>query len=258
MSAQPKAISPDEDLEALFDSIAEQRSRDTAQVAEPQRGSDNDAHVPQADVEAAQSPADGQEELHQRIGRLTRNLHDTLSELGYDKAVTQVIHELPDARDRLAYIAKLTGEAAEKALNLVDQGQSLQGALSERAKGLSGDWDRVFDKKTSPEEFRAIAEKTRAFLTDVPVRTGEIGAVLTDIMMAQDFHDLTGQVIKKIANLATYMENQLLKLLLETTPVGLRAEMELHLTGPVVNANGRADVVANQQQVDELLERLGF
>ena len=253
MSAQPKAISPDEDLEALFDSIAEQRTRDTGQVAEPESASDNDA-------QGAPVVVDGQEDLHQRIGRLTRNLHDTLCELGYDKAVTKVIHELPDVRDRLDYIAKLTGQAAEKALNLVDQGQSLQGALAQSARALSGDWERVFDKQTSPEEFRAIAQRTREFLAGLPGRSSEIGAVLTDIMMAQDFHDLTGQVIMKIANLATYMEDQLLKLLLETTPLGLRAEMELelHLTGPVVNTQGRADVVANQQQVDELLERLGF
>jgi len=256
MSAQPKAISPDEDLEALFDSIAEQRTREFVQVATEQGGAENDAHVLQP--VAPETPLETQEDLHQRIGRLTRNLHDTLCELGYDKAVTKVIHELPDARDRLDYIAKLTGEAAEKALNLVDKGQGIQAALSERAKGLAGDWQRVFDKQTTPEEFRAIAETTRAFVGEVPARSADIGAVLTDIMMAQDFHDLTGQVIKKIATLASYMENQLLKLLLETTPVGLRAEMELHLTGPIVNTSGRSDVVANQQQVDELLERLGF
>jgi chemotaxis protein CheZ len=54
------------------------------------------------------------------------------------------------------------------------------------------------------------------------------------------------------------MEDQLLKLLLETTPPELRAAMELHLHGPVVNPEGRTDIVTNQQQVDEMLEKLGF
>jgi chemotaxis protein CheZ len=251
MAAQPKAISPEEDLEALFESIAEQRTQDSVPVAKPERGSDNDAH-------GAQAPDARAVDVHHRIGQLTRDLHDNLCQLGYDKAVNKVMQELPDARDRLDYIAKLTGQAAEKALNCVDQGQALQSALGEQAKALSGDWERVFSQTASVDEFRTIAQNTREFLAQVPARSSEIGTVLTDIMMAQDFHDLTGQVIKKIANLAKYMEDQLLALLLETTPAELRAEMELHLHGPVVNPEGRTDVVTNQQQVDDMLEKLGF
>lgn len=257
MAAQPKAISPEEDLEALFESIADQRTQDVAQVAEPERGSDNDAHGAQVKNDA-QAPGEPVLDVRQRIGQLTRDLHDNLCQLGYDKAVNKVMQELPDARDRLDYIAKLTGQAAEKALNCVDQGQVLQSTLAEQAKVLSGDWERVFGQAASVDEFRAIAQNTREFLAQVPVRSREMGTVLTDIMMAQDFHDLTGQVIKKIANLANYMEDQLLKLLLETTPPELRAEMELHLHGPVVNPEGRSDIVTNQQQVDDMLEKLGF
>jgi len=257
MAAQPKAISPEEDLEALFESIADQRTQDAAPVAIPARGSDNDAHGAQAKNDA-QAPGEAVVDVHQRIGQLTRDLHNTLCQLGYDKAVNKVISELPDARDRLDYIAKLTGQAAEKALNCVDQGQTLQSTLAAEAKVLSGDWERVFGKAASVDEFRAIAQKTREFLAQVPARSSAIGTVLTDIMMAQDFHDLTGQVIKKVANLAKFMEDQLLALLLETTPAELRAEMELHLHGPIINPEGRSDIVTNQQQVDEMLEKLGF
>jgi chemotaxis protein CheZ len=249
MAAQPQAISQEEDLEALFESIADQRAEEIRQVAEPDRSADNDA-------QGAGQPAAA--DVHHRLGHLTRLLHNTLGELGYDKAVTNLVQGLPDARDRLNYIAKLTGQAAEKALNCVDRGQALQAGIGADAKALSGDWERVYAKQVSVEEFQALAQRTRDYLESVPQRTGELGGVFTDIMMAQDFHDLTGQVIKKVIELAKYTEQQLLELLVETTPPELRAQMEHHLAGPVINPEGRSDVVTNQQQVDDLLDKLGF
>ena len=252
MAAQPQAISPEEDLEALFDSIAEQRSEELRQVGEPDRSADNDAQG------ARQPAAEAAEDVHHRLGHLTRLLHDTLGELGYDKTMTTLAQGLPDACDRLNYIARLTGEAAEKALNCVDRGQALQAGIGTDATVLAGEWERVYAKQVSVEDFRSIAQRTREFFEAVPQRTGELGGVLTEIMMAQDFHDLTGQVIKKIVDLTKYTEKQLLELLVETTPRELRAEMEHHLAGPVVNAEGRSDVVTNQKQVDELLDKMGF
>jgi chemotaxis protein CheZ len=249
MAAQPQAISQEEDLEALFESIADQRAEEIRQVAEPDRSADNDA-------QGASQPAAG--DVHHRLGHLTRLLHNTLGELGYDKAVTNLVQGLPDARDRLNYIAKLTGQAAEKALNCVDRGQALQAGIGADAKALSGGWERVYAKQVSVDEFQALAQRTRDYLESVPQRTGELGGVFTDIMMAQDFHDLTGQVIKKVIELAKYTEQQLLELLVETTPPELRAQMEHHLAGPVINSEGRSDVVTNQQQVDDLLDKLGF
>lgn len=256
MSAQPQAVSPEEDLEALFDSIAERRSEKLRRVAEPDRGADNDSRVA---PQVANAPAaERQEDVHHRLGNLTRLLHDTLCALGYDKTVTQLVQGLPDARDRLNYIAQLAGQAAEKALNCVDRGQALQAGLGADAKALAAEWERVFARQISVEEFQAVAQRTRDLLALVPQRTGELGTVFTDIMMAQDFHDLTGQVICKIVELAKYTEKQLIDLLLETTPPELHAEMEHHLAGPVVSAEGRQGVVTSQEQVDELLGKLGF
>lgn len=248
MAAQPQAISAEEDLEALFDSIAGQRSEELRPVAGHERISDAQGT----------EPAAAKEDVHRRLGRLTRLLHDTLGELGYDKTMTTLAQGLPDACDRLNYIARLTGEAAEKALDCVDRGQALQAGIGAAAKSLAGEWERVCAKQISVEDIGSIAQRTREFFEAVPQRTGELGVVLTDIMMAQDFHDLTGQVIKKIVDLMKYTENQLLELLVQTTPRALRAEMEHHLAGPVVNAEGRSDVVADQKQVDELLDKMGF
>lgn len=252
MVAQPQAISAEEDLEALFDSVAEGRSQEPRQVADPDRSAGNDA------AGAALPAAEEAQNIHQRLGHLTRLLHDTLYELGYDKTVTALVQGLPDARDRLNYIAKLTGQAAEKALNCVDKGQEIQAGIGAGAKALAGDWKRMFASGATLEEFGEVAQRTRDYLDAVPKRTEELGAVLTDIMMAQDFHDLTGQVIKKVVDLAKYTENQLVEILLKTTPPELRPEMEHHLAGPVINPRGRSDVVASQQQVDELLDKLGF
>jgi chemotaxis protein CheZ len=239
-------------LEALFESIADQRAEEIRQVAEPDRSADNDAQG------AGRPVAEATEDVHHRLGQLTRLRHNTLGELGYDKTVTTLVQGLPDARDRLNYIAQLTGQAAEKALNCVDRGQALQAGIGADAKALAGDWERVYAQQISVDEFRAVAQRTRDYLESMPQRTGELGGVFTDIMMAQDFHDLTGQVIKKVIELAKYTEKQLIELLLETTPPERRAEMEHHLAGPVINSEGRSDVVANQQQVDDLLDKLGF
>ena len=101
------------------------------------------------------------------------------------------------------------------------------------------------------------------FLTDVERVTQEADGHLTEIMMAQDFHDLTGQVIARVVNLASTIEQQLVQLLLQTAPAGsapapttpVRSEA---LQGPVVNPEARADVVTDQSQVDDLLASLGF
>jgi chemotaxis protein CheZ len=95
------------------------------------------------------------------------------------------------------------------------------------------------------------------------VRISEMtDARLTDIMMAQDFHDLTGQVIARVVQLAGTIEEQLLSLLLQSAPSGQpgqdHAILEPALAGPVVNAEGRTDVVSDQKQVDDLLASLGF
>lgn len=271
---QEMAIGPD-DLDALFEQAVEQRACEPKQAAVPPRPSSND---PVAAIPGAAPAAEEAEDVHQRIGRLTRSLHDALCGLGYDKTVNKVIRGLPDARDRLNYIAQLTGQAAEKALNCVDRGQDLQAKLGDDARVLAEDWGRVFAKQMAMAEIQAaarrtsaclkddgelhmvseLAQRTRDFLDDVPRRTGELSTVFIDIMMAQDFHDLTGQVIKKIVDLARFTEEQLVALLVHTTPPDRRAEIESGCSGPVINAGARADVVTDQAQVDDLLEKLGF
>jgi chemotaxis protein CheZ len=111
----------------------------------------------------------------------------------------------------------------------------------------------------SLEEFKSHARENREFMKEISQCSGQLGGHLTDIMMAQDFHDLTGQVVNRIGNMAQGLEEQLVQLLLDTTPPDQRKQVEeTFLNGPAINAEGRADVCSNQSQVDDLLESLGF
>lgn len=198
-------------------------------------------------------------DVFQRIGALTRNLHDALRQLGYDKSVEQAVGALPDARDRLHYIANLTGQAAERVLGAAERAKATQESVRARSRALAEKWARVDGAQPAPDALAAAGGDTRAFLAALPGMTEAVDRELTEIMLAQDFHDLTGQVIQRITRLAQTLEEQLVKLLLDATPQDQRREvLETGLAGPVINAQGRDDVVTSQGQVDDLLESLGF
>ena len=235
-----------QDLQALFDSIASKIP--------------SAAHA--GEVEDAQESAEWpvQKKVFTQVGQMARQLHDTLGDLGYDKLIEKTVNALPDAKDRLAYIANLTEQAACKVLNATDIANPLQEELEAGASLLGAKWDSLFANQMGVDDFRLLAAETRAFLKNaVPQRTAATKEQLLEIMMAQDFQDLTGQVIKKVVAVAQELETQLLSVLIETMPGEKRTEsVNSLLNGPVINAEGRSDVVGSQQQVDDLLGSLGF
>lgn len=198
--------------------------------------------------------------LLSQVGQMTRVLHDSLRELGYDKAIEKAAAQIPDARDRMSYIASMTEKAAERSLTATEIAKPIQDALATDAAGLDARWQTLFDGKLSIEEFRQLVIDTRRFLTDVPQRTTATNAQLMEIMMAQDFQDLTGQVIKRVTAVTHDLESQLVQLLVENVPPEHRQDPNSSglMNGPVVKADGRSDVVTDQKQVDDLLESLGF
>lgn len=258
-----------EDLQSLFDSIAGGAPVAIAPVETKfvsDASGDSDELQALFDSVAAESPAvmsadkvpEGGE-VFNRIGRMTRELHDSLRELGYDKLLGDTARAIPDARQRLAYIAQMTEQAASRVLNATDIAKPIQDDLQQQSEALGVRWEKVFTNQLSVDEFKALAGDTHGFLRQVPAQTRATNAQLTEIMMAQDFQDLTGQVIKKVVDMAQAMEAQLLALLVEAMPQELRAEAPPGLlNGPVINAQGRSDVVSSQAQVDDLLESLGF
>ncbi len=231
-----------QDLQALFDSIADKQ----------RVGGDG---LPE---ESGEWPVQGK--VFHQVGQMARQLHDTLGALGYDKLLEKTVAVLPDAKDRLAYIANLTEQAACKVLNATDIANPLQDELEAGAALLAAKWDALFANKMGVEDFKLLASETRAFVKNaVPQRTSATKEQLMEIMMAQDFQDLTGQVIKKVVALAQDLESQLMSVLIETMPGEKRTDsVNSLLNGPVINAEGRTDVVGSQQQVDDLLDSLGF
>lgn len=212
---------------------------------------------------AASTGPDSEDNIRQRIGHLTRTLHTALRELGYDRELMDTRDNLPDARDRLAYIARVTGEAAEKVLNAVDRARTVQQELTEQAGSLRRRWQAVASYATEGKGCtpagKQLIDETCEFFSGVGGLADRTNVILTDIMMAQDFHDLTGQVIRRVVTLAHTLEEQLLKLLLDTSPPGHRPVLDQQkLEGPVVSPEGRDDVVADQKGVDDLLASLGF
>ena len=191
-------------------------------------------------------------EVFQQLGEMTRNLHDTLAQLGFMPKLGEITDSLPDARSRLTYIAEKTGQAAEKVLNLVDKAKAEHDHIATETRRMA--------QAIVADPVKAVATGgLMNFVGDVEAATARIDQHLTDIMMAQDFHDLTGQVVAKVVKLAADIEDQLVKLLLQTAPPDQVHKVEqTFLNGPVVNPEGRTDVVTNQEQVDDQLASLGF
>jgi chemotaxis protein CheZ len=192
------------------------------------------------------------EDVYQQIGSITRLLHDTLTQVGVMPKLQLATEGLPDARSRLSYIATKTAEAANKVLNSVDQAKVDHLAISHAARDIAA--------AITADPVKAVASgAVFNFVQEVEERTSKIDAHLTDIMMAQDFHDLTGQVVAKVVKLANDLEDSLVKLLVRVAPEAEREKVDPNvLNGPVVNAEGRTDVVSDQGEVDDLLASLGF
>ncbi len=202
-------------------------------------------------------------DVHHKIGQLTRQLHDALQELGLAERLQGTAGELPDARSRLSYIARLTGEAAEKVLNRVDQAKTQHDHIAAQTRHMIA--------LLVADPVAAVAKgHIMNFLTDLEQSNVEVDQHLTEIMMAQDFHDLTGQVIARVVNLATTIEDQLVELLIQTAPPELQSRVSASasapaplgvdtvvLSGPVIDPL-TTDVVTSQSQVDDLLASLGF
>lgn len=200
-----------------------------------------------------------QDEMITRIGYMTRILHDSLRGLGLDRALEEVTQEIPDARDRLNYVVRLTEQAAQRVLNATDVALPLQADMVSDAQALKQQWQQVLQASALKSEYNRLAEQTIAFLDSTAERAGQSRELLMDIMMAQDFQDLTGQVIKRVTALAQDLEEQLVQILIDFNP-GSRRESGSNglMNGPQIAPESTPDAVNGQAQVDDLLDSLGF
>ena len=205
------------------------------------------------------APAAASPQVFRQLGLVTRQWHDALHQLGAMPGLQQAADGLPDVRSRLSYIASKTGEAADKVLNSVDQAK-LEHSHNTRRMGHIA-------QALADDPVRAVASGVvRTLMAEVDASSARIDQHLTDIMLAQDFHDLTSQVVAKVVTLASKLEDSLIKLLLQAAPPEQAQRIEqVHkadtasvLAGPVVSAEDGSDVVTNQSEVDDMLASLGF
>jgi len=198
------------------------------------------------------------DDLIGRIAQLTRMLRDSMRELGLDHAIKEAAEAIPDARDRLGYVARMTEQAANRVLNAAETVQPLQEGMQRRARELDERWQGWFDDPAELAQARDLIDDTRALLRDVPAQTQVSLDLLLEIIMAQDFQDLTGQVITRMLGVIGTIEKELVQVLIDSVPKEKREDTKSLLNGPQTSPTGKPDVVANQGQVDDLLASLGF
>lgn len=193
-------------------------------------------------------------EVIRQIGEITRKLHDSVAQLGLMGDLQAATQALPDARSRLNYIARKTSEAADKVLNSVDAAKLEQRGISEAAESMRQ------ELASHPHQDAASAQRLLAGIAQAQGSSDRIDNHLTNIMVAQDFHDLTGQIVSKVVRLTGELEQNLVQLLLQVAPecrtLATIHEEDLH--GPVIDPENRTDVVTDQNEVDDLLARMGF
>lgn len=206
-------------------------------------------------------------DLYKEMGKLTRELHDAIMAFGMDEQITNLAQqEIPDARQRLRHVIDMTDQAAHRTLNAVEESLPICEGLESRSRTLHEDWQRFKKRDMDIHEFKQLAKRLDEFFS---VNTGDAGKLrdsLNSVLMAQDFQDLTSQIIKKVIKLVEEVESNLVELIkLTKTPGGNAdqqgsvARKEEKLAGPVVpGVNDRGSTVSGQDEVDDLLSSLGF
>ena len=205
-------------------------------------------------------------ELFAEIGKLTRQLHDSLTNFQLDSRLNDLATaDIPDAKERLNYVITRTEEAANKTMDAVETIFPLLDSITGKIETVTPSWTKLMNNEIDLSEFKGLCANIDDLLITTGKETGNIHSLMTDVLMAQDFQDLTGQVIRKVIELVREVEDNLINML---TAFGISAEKVQEksepkvgdnlVEGPVVDASKRDDVVEDQDDVDDLLSSLGF
>lgn len=248
-----------DDLDALFEEMANQRtttpvstdSSAATETASPESTNPLTLHPGKLNFYSEDEQAG--KPMFDRLGGLVRMMHDSMRELGYDRSLSDVASQISDAQGRLEYVASLTEQAANKVLNATDLGMPEQDTLAKNAKTLGSRWENLFAGKMSVDEFKLLADDSRTFTNTVVTSTDAEKARLLEIMMAQDFQDLTGQLIKKVLVITQAVERELAQILIDNAPSDLKEKAIELMEGPSV-----PNAALEQDDVDNLLDSLGF
>ncbi|RKF19499.1 protein phosphatase CheZ [Alginatibacterium sediminis] len=212
--------------------------------------------------------------LFDKVGNLTRQLHDSLEDFKSDSRLPELANqEIPDARDRLNYVIEMTDQAANKTMDAVDAVIPLADSLLNRIESLMPTWDGLMHRNISLTQFKEMCHQIDSMLKETVKDADSIKAKSTEILMAQEFQDLTGQLIRKVITLVQEVEDRLVEMLTlfsDDSPsaktvvknsepsAATTREQAIASEGPIINKEERSDVVQDQDDVDDLLSSLGF
>lgn len=211
--------------------------------------------------------------LFEELGRLTRSLHNAITDFHIDIGLAQEdqkeISRISDASDRLGYVISLTEDAANKTMDMVEEAIPTAKKIQMTAADLKPEWDKVLKGEIDPAQFRALHTKMGVFLDGTITASEELSQSLSNILLAQDYQDLTGQVIKRVIQLVQELESSLVDIVktagtveelagIETSALTDDAKPATEAEGPIINKEKRSDVVSGQDDVDDLLSSLGF
>lgn len=217
-----------------------------------------------------------QSKLFEEVGKLTRQLHEALKSFELDTRLADITSEaIPDAKKRLNYVMELTENAANKTMDAVEASLPIAQKLADEISEIKPTWDRLMNREIELGEFKVLCHSIDKFMNSSHHKTDELQTLMTNVLMAQDYQDLTGQVIRRVIELVREVEESLLHLLtafagqsegiVEIEKPGKKetndsiAEQTLAgPEGPIIDKETRDDVVSDQDEVDDLLSSLGF
>ncbi|MDN4503105.1 protein phosphatase CheZ [Alteromonadaceae bacterium BrNp21-10] len=210
-------------------------------------------------------------ELFSEVGKLTRQLHDSLNNFQLDSRLANLANEdIPDAQSRLNYVMETTEKAANTTMDAVEKSMPIADNIHEGIIKLMPEWKKLMTRQLELGEFKSLCHEMDAFFEESQVESAKLNGLLTEVLMAQGFQDLTGQVIRRVIELVKEVEDSLVHMLTvfsdpeviefpkkkdkESDKVSDKEKAE----GPIIDAETRDDVVSGQDDVDDLLSSLGF
>ncbi|MCU7923938.1 MAG: protein phosphatase CheZ [Candidatus Thiodiazotropha sp. (ex Dulcina madagascariensis)] len=209
------------------------------------------------------APNAGNDDLFLEVGRLTRELHDAINGFLLDARISDMTNvEIPDAKERLTYVITMTQQSADRTLTAVEESLPLVEQIEKQAGELSEQWDRLRSRLLSKQDFKELSDELSLFLLNTKTDAGVLHKNLSDVLMAQDFQDLTGQIIRKVITLVHDVEEKLVMLVRITghkmEDASQKKDVSHELSGPAIPGLDQGDQVTNQDDVDDLLSSLGF
>jgi chemotaxis protein CheZ len=204
-----------------------------------------------------------QDELFLEVGRLTRELHDAINGFLLDARISDMTNvEIPDAKERLNYVITMTQQSADRTLTEVEKCLPMVASMEKQSMQLSEEWGKLRMRMLSKDEFKGLSDTLSSFLEQTQQDSSDLHASLSEVLMAQDFQDLTGQIISKVIVLVQDVEQKLVKLVRITgnkLDDGSSAKKQgEELAGPAIPGLEQGDQVTSQDDVDDLLSSLGF